>query len=393
MKTQFPSIVLLCAFCLTISCKKEDKSIKLVLKNTLDIDREYETITLDKTFLKVDSLENLAIINVDTKKVMVSQVVDINGDGKFDALLFQPNISSKSSKIFEIKRITQNIINDSLQPCYSRFVPERTDDYAWENNRVAFRTFGPTAQKMIEDDVPGGTLSSGIDAWLKKVSYPIIDKWYHKETQTTGTYHEDNGEGLDNFHVGKSRGVGGTAVKKDSTFYTSKNFIDWETLSTGPLRTSFELTYEDWDANGVRISEKKRISLDFGSNLSKFEVTTTGSKTLSVGLTLHENDGQIFMDENVGYIGYWEPHGTSELGTGIIATKGTLKTFETYISDVKDLSNAYAHLNVVDKKVTYYAGFGWKESGQFKSKAEWEAYLNDFSLKINNPMSIQLLDK
>jgi hypothetical protein len=78
---------------------------------------------------------------------------------------------------------------------------------------------------MIEDSIPGGTLSSGVDTWLKKVEYPIINKWY-KETlvDKTGSYHEDTGEGLDNFHVGVSRGVGGIAVKNDDKYYFSKNY-------------------------------------------------------------------------------------------------------------------------------------------------------------------------
>lgn len=393
MRKPYTYIFVLCSFCFLVSCAKQNQSIEILLENTLNVDREYETVTLDKTFLKVDSLENLAIIDTDTKKPIISQMIDNNGDGKFDVLLFQPKINSKSSKIYEIKRMTENVVMDSIARCFSRFVPERTDDYAWENDRVAFRTFGPTAQKMIENDIPGGTLSSGIDAWLKKVNYPIINKWYQKETQTDGTYHEDNGEGLDNFHVGKSRGVGGIAFKKDSVYYSSKNFIGWKTLTTGPLRTSFVLTYEDWDANGTRISEKKWVSLDYGSNLSKFEVATTGTDYLSAGLTLHENDGVVFMNEKKGYMGYWQPHGNSELGTGIIANKKVIEGFETYVSDTVDLNNAYAHLRVVDKKITYYAGFGWKESGQFKDKEAWEDYLQDFAKKIENPILIQLLDR
>ena len=63
--------------------------------------------------------------------------------------------------------------------CYSRIVPERIDDYAWENDKVAFRTYGPAAQKLVEQGKKGGIISSGIDCWLKKVNYPVINKWYN----------------------------------------------------------------------------------------------------------------------------------------------------------------------------------------------------------------------
>lgn len=116
---------------------------------------------------------------------------------------------------------------------------------------------GSTAKQMAENGIAGGTLSSGIDAWLKKVDYPIINKGYKKELETDGTYHEDNGEGLDNFHIGVSRGVGGTAVKVDTIYYASKNFAQWKTICTGPIRTSFSLKYETWQADDKSITEEK----------------------------------------------------------------------------------------------------------------------------------------
>ena len=63
--------------------------------------------------------------------------------------------------------------------------------------------------------------------------------------------------------------------------------------------------------------------------------------------------------------------------------------FETYDVEAKDLSNAFAHLKVNNTKVVYYAGFGWKESGQFINELEWKAYLDSFSKKINSPLEIR----
>jgi hypothetical protein len=36
------------------------------------------------------------------------------------------------------------------------------------------------------------------------------------------------------FHVGKSRGIGGIAIKTKESYATSKNFIDWKTITNGP---------------------------------------------------------------------------------------------------------------------------------------------------------------
>ena len=365
----------------------------ITISNPLNTEREFETVEISKTALGLqpsDKLEKYRVKELGTSTYLISQCVDENGDGVNDVLLFQPKIKALSTNKFEIELILEDIIKDPIVFCYSRFVPERIDDYAWENNKVAFRTYGPVAQKMTEDKVKGGTLTSGIDAWLKRVEYPVINKWYEKYTNGTGTYHKDTGEGLDNFHVGDSRGIGGVALKIDSVYYYSKNFISWKTITTGPLRTSFTLTYADWDAKGNKIKEVKHISLDYGSFLSKFEVEVYGTKTLSTGITLHNNDGKTESNLKAGWIDYWQPIDDSELGTGIVFPKNTMISSEKYMNPNKELCNLYAALKVVNNKVTYYTGFGWKKQGEFTTKEAWENYLTNYATKINNPLIVKI---
>jgi len=373
-----------------LSCSTKEKRKSINVKNTLDTERTFETIELTKDFLKVEDLKSVGIQDGSTGKLLVTQTVDTDGDGEIDQLLFQPQLEANSEKTYVIVSALESEKPKSIEYCFSRFVPERTDDYTWENDKVAFRVYGPTAQKMVEDSIKGGTLSSGVDAWLKKVDYPIINKWYKKETETSGTYHEDDGEGLDNFHVGISRGVGGIAHKKGDQYYFSKNYTEYKTITTGPIRTSFYLNYEDWDADGNIVQESRVISLDFGSHFSKFTISLNGIDTISAGLTLHEKDGEVSGNNEKGWLSYWQPHGVSELGTAIIVAPSAFLGYEKYDVKTKDLSNAYAQLKIKERKVVYYAGFGWKEAGEIKNKQEWESYLNDFSEKINNPIIVTL---
>ena len=377
-------------FCFLLSCSDKSGQIITVI-NTLDVARSFETVEINKSEVELkdgQTFESLSVKDLSTNTVLVSQLVDSDQDGKADVLLFQPEIDANSEKQFELLKVEASLSPEVTEYCYSRFVPERTDDYAWENNKVAFRTYGPVAQKMVEDNVKGGTLSSGIDAWLKKVEYPIINKWYEKTTTGKGSYHTDTGEGVDNFHVGVSRGVGGIAIKKDTSYYVSKNFTNWKTITTGPIRTSFVLEYANWQADGQTISETKHISLDYGSNLSRFEIEISGADAVYAGLTLHEKDGESTQNEESGWISYWQPHEESELGTAIVAPNNYMISSELFDTPVKDWSNLYAQIKVNKDKAIYYAGFGWKESKQFNSKSEWEDYLNDFSKKINNPLSV-----
>lgn len=389
--------------CLTglffMGCAEKEAPVKkkIIVTNKMDTNREFETVSVPIDSLDFDATVEkkgrIVIINDVTQKPVLSQTIDSDGDGSDDTVLFQPEIKAETEMAFSVSRSdsTAATTNDSVARCYSRFVPERTDDYAWENDRVAFRTYGPTAQKMVEDDVKGGTLSSGIDAWLKRVDYPIINKWYKKELETDGSYHEDDGEGLDNFHVGSSRGVGGIASKHGDTYHISKNFTSWKRLYNGPIRTSFVLTYADWDVNGKQISEEKHISLDYGSNLSKFEISIKGTDSISAGLTLHENEGTTGVGEKEGWISYWEPHFDSEIGTGIVVPNGNMVGHEKYETDEKDRSNLYAHIKLnEDGKAVYYAGFGWKKSAQFMNRTEWENYLEEFSEKLKNPLVVEM---
>lgn len=378
------------------ACKKVNNSITVIVENELDINRNFETVEINLSDIfsisKNNAASTLLVTDINSNKEVIFQLVDTNDDTIMDVLLFQPEIGANSSNKYVItQRISQKEKNSTTPlRCYSRFVPERTDDYAWENNRVAFRTFGPTAQKMVEDSIEGGTLTSGIDAWLKKVDYPIINKWYEKTVTGNGSYHLDTGEGLDNFHVGNSRGIGGTATKKDSTYYSSKNFISWKTITSGPIRTSFILNYADWNVDDTVVKETKKISLDYGSNFSKYEVTITGVDTLYAGITLHENDGVVTTNLQEGWVSYWEPHFNSELGMAIIAQKPNIITVDKYISKQKDKSNLYLGLKVNNTKVVYYAGFGWKERGLFLTKESWQNYINMFKQKINNPLKISI---
>lgn len=387
------SYSLLASFCLTLSSAQVKSTHTVTVKNTLDINRSFETVEINKANLTLkagEDFSNLLVQDKKTKAILVSQFVDTNQDGEVDQLLFQPEISAKSKKQFLLVVGDKSSKPATIDYCYSRFVPERTDDYAWENNKVAFRTYGPTAQKMIEESIKGGTLSSGIDVWSKRVDYPIINKWYGKAIKEIGAYHKDTGEGLDNFHVGVSRGVGGIAVKKDGKYYVSRNFTNWKTITTGPIRTSFVLEYANWNANGQIISEKKYISLDYGSNLSKFEIEISGTTSINAGITLHEKKGVSYKNIESGWISYWEPLDDSELGTGLFVPNKNLTSADLYETDLKDESNFYAEIKVQNKKAIYYAGFGWKKSGQFETKESWESYLNAFALKTNNPLIISL---
>ncbi|MDB4293588.1 DUF4861 domain-containing protein, partial [Maribacter sp.] len=139
------TILMLSLAMIVLSCgEKESTKKQLVVKNNMASSRSMETVSIALDSLDLKNIQgNFSITDTTTGIELVTQEVDTNGDGKMDVILFQPEIGANSEKIFEITSSKAKIETASVPACYSRFVPERTDDYAWENNRVAFRTYGP----------------------------------------------------------------------------------------------------------------------------------------------------------------------------------------------------------------------------------------------------------
>ena len=329
------------------------------------------------------------IVDSASGEIVMFQHFDKDFDGTFDVILFQPRIKANSEKTYIARPL--KTMPEFVSKVYSRFVPERTDDYAWENDRVAFRTFGPKAQQMAEHNITGGTLTSGIDCWLKKVDYPIIDSWYEKHTSGKGSYHVDTGEGFDNFHVGTSRGCGGIGVWENDTLWTSKNFTKWQRLANGPIRTTFKLEYASWNVNGKSVEETQIISLDLGSNLTKTEVFLTATNSVTVGITLHEKTGEVSANPDLSWFSYWEPFPEEEyqMGMAVVLNPKYFVNDRKYISLLKDHSHLFIDMKTHDGSAVYYSGFTWTKSGQFANKKLWENYLTEFVVKMRNPLKLK----
>ena len=391
--------LLLISMLLLPGCNKDKPQYRISVTNGLQVPRKGETVSVRRSDLGNITCEEFSRFFVQDARsgaYLISQVIDEDRDGELDYLLFQPDLEADETRVYNL---VTDVDSGSLPvtgiSTFSRFIPERTDDYAWENDRVAFRTYGPTAEQMVVDGTPGGTLSSGMDCWLKRVDYPIINKWYKKTLEEGGSYHEDTGEGLDDFHVGASRGCGGVGVwsAEEQKLYTSRNFTRWETIATGPIRTQFSLTYAPWSTPFGMMEETKIISLDLGSNLSRFEVRVSADgpvEEISVGLTQHEKDGTNHADQDNGWFSYWQPHGDSELGMGIVVAPEYLARYEEYLVDAPDQSHLLVHLKPVDGKVVYYAGFGWKKSGQIEDEQAWFDYLQGFAERLSSPITYRV---
>ena len=164
--------------------------------------------------------------------------------------------------------------------------------------------------------------SSGLDVWVKRTPKLVINDWYMVDD-----YHRNNGEGADLYSAGRTRGCGGSGLWRDGKLYTSINFRQTRSLANGPIRVMFELMYEPWDAGGTMVRETKRVTLDAGHHLNRFELSFTPAPAAgtSLGLGIKNNKGSMpHVDRDAGVLRTWEPlQQEGFLGCAVIAAAGT----------------------------------------------------------------------
>jgi hypothetical protein len=253
--------------------------------------------------------------------------------------------------------------------CFARYVPERMDDIAWENDKIAHRIYGPALQHN-----PKEHSGSGIDVWVKKVREPVINEWYK-----SGRYHIDRGTGLDFYEVGHSRGDGGLGVWDDGKLYCSADWIDEKILDKGPDECGFTIDYAPWDANGRKVWEHRTETLKAGSNLDRIESTISSDKPgdiiIGIGLAKRAGKGgKLFEDKESGVMSYWQPpekNGT--IGVGVLVDPASIVKFDQDKLNYLVLIKATA-----GKPFVYHAGACWDRGLDFKTAEEWEKYLKDF---------------
>lgn len=258
-----------------------------------------------------------------------------------------------------------------------RFAPDRYDDILWENDRAAYRLYGPTLQQR---EPPSG---SGIDAWAKRVRWPFMDRQLK-----TVTYHNDQGEGLDYYNVRQTRGAGGLGVWHDNKLWVSRNFKTYRIIDSGPRTASFRVDYAPWPVDVARrVWESRTISLPMGTNLNRMvsTINSDSPEPLVIGIGLGKNatvqkPGTVLTDKARGILAYWEPvdpaHGS--IGTAVIVDPASIVGF------IADADNHLVLVRVAPgQPFVYYAGSAWDRGLDFSSREAWETYLKQQKLSFD----------
>ncbi|HWA27769.1 MAG TPA: DUF4861 domain-containing protein [Lacunisphaera sp.] len=377
--------------------------LAITVTHDLAIARPSETITVPwpevAKALPGALLQRLAVKDA-AGHVLPYQVTNVAPQAKdpenkgvaYGELIFQHDFAAgEKSATFTVEK-TEEVAPVFPTKAFARYVPERLDDFGWENDKIGHRTYGPALAAPAEGTGKEVLVTSGLDIWCKRVSYPIVDRWYNKGHDH---YHKDEGEGMDMYNVGPSRGCGGTGVWDGKTLWVGRNYKNWKVIANGPIRAIFELTYDTWMANGVMVSEVKRFTVDAGHNLDQIESTfaITGAKEVVIGIGLNKTPTDRGQEPKIettpvagdGSMTQWVVQKSNgSLGTAVVVPA----EFQGFAED--DRNQLLLAKVSPGKPLRYLAGAGWSKAGEFTSAQAWNDYVAACAARARAPVVVTL---
>ncbi len=322
---------------------------------------------------------------------------------------------------------------------FGRNFPERENDFSFENDRVAYRLYGPGTKGLY-----------GYDMFCKKTPKLVLQRWYamqcdeqmwatHRKMVRAGhkklaeemynsvfSYHVDHGEGMDQYSVGSTMGAGAVAymtpcddkncavkapkgsknsatqaangdeksASKAPRLHYTGPFTSQEVVDSGPLRLTVRLTYG---------SDTRLLTIDAHSNMVKSTVIpneTTAGLTPVAGIAIHQDgkeysiDGAFVAYEDAGgmLIGCYMPGGKACYAPLAKVTSGA--TGHVMLAPMSKKRHAKKSASKGEKPVagemTYYFGSAWTQydGDNITSMQQWKDYISAFAKQKENPLKV-----
>lgn len=315
----------------------------------------------------------------------------------------------------------------------------RKDDIAWENDRCAYRVYGPALQRT-------GERSFGTDIWAKNTPDTVVYERYVMDKQgnvdgdkvdekvkseerrmknlsgaaleaqkakikalkaesyeidVTTSFHLDHGNGLDPYRVGATLGLGAPSLMIGNQQFLPYCYKTYKILDNGPLRFTVELTYNPSTIGDMQnVVEHRIISLDKGSNFNKMTVWYEGlthPTDFATGFPIHEEDTETktFAKD---YVSYADPTdnievNNSQVFVGVLFPNGIDNTYYQLFDKKHDGATGHA-LGLKRglknaERYSYYFGAAWSKY-DVRSYTEWQIRIKEFLEALKTPLQVKL---
>lgn len=340
--------------------------------NETDLERSSETVEIAWGDLRRAGVtaDNVVVTTAEGEQIPSQVIFDRAGEPV--TLLFQATVAPASSTSYRIEAGER----EAYEPqAYGRYVPERADDYAWENNLVAYRIYGPAL---------ADPRTQGIDVWVKSTPRLVINEWYGRND-----YHHNYGEGMDCYKVASTLGGGAMAPVADGHIVLTGNYATQRCMANGPVRTMAEFTYAPVRVGDRDVTMTRRIWLDANTRFSVQEYLFDGfdgEMDVAAGIVLHDVRSKASGD---GYAAVTEaasdsadPVRDGDIMLGVVVEGGGA------------VSEADGHILVsgrveAGERIRMRSGSAWSQGG-VSSAQEWERMVREESIRAASPLKVTL---
>lgn len=405
MKTK--TFIMALAMGLPFTVKVWAADVKVTVDNASDVQRQ-EVVEIDAT--AVTDAIGLSEGETFIVRNAVGQQVDyqLTHDGK---LLVDVAVRPHGQAVLTIAKGTPQ---EPKVFVTGRQYPERVDDIAWENDRTAYRIYGPALQAS-------GERAFGVDVWVKNTPDLEVEQRYVTELsnhhaiqelkeqgktddalalEQATTYHYDHGYGLDCYKVGPTLGGGAPALVVDGQLLLPYCYKEYEILDNGPLRFTVHVTYNPVEVkNDKNVVEHRIISLDKGSNYNKVTVwyeNITADAELAAGMVLHQEDLEsiVLTDDMVLYADPTDnPAGQNfQIYVGALFPEGVNETKKIMNAEVVNGNAGHAVGIATYKpgsKYTYYFGSAWSKN-DVRTFNEWQLRSRESLDAVRQPLTVNI---
>ena len=362
------------AAAMMISCGSRD--LKVSVENASDLDRVSETIELDFGNIIAEhpelTAENVVVLDAAGAQVPSQVYTEDYGMVK---LIFQATVPAHQTAEYTVKAGERETYDTLV---FSRYVPERLDDYAYENNRIAGRVYGPA----LEDP-----RTLGPDIWLKRVESLVVDKRYE-----LNDYHHDHGDGMDCYKVANTLGGGALAPYVDEKIVLGDNYETYNRICNGPIRTKVLFTYKPFSVAGYQVVLKRELTVDANTNfirISNWFDAPADELPVVLGAVLHD---VIDREDGDHYIAFTEkasdsadPEADGNISVGLVVDAAE----ENVEVGTMDGHAVLKYSITPGKRADVWTGSGWSKGG-VESPEAWAKTVKDFAYAQANPLKVTL---
>lgn len=360
------------AAALMISCGQQD--LKVTVSNGSGLDRVCETVELDFGNIIASHPEINAgnVVVTDAAGAQIPSQVYTEDYGMVK-LIFQATVPAGKTAEYTVKAGEREAYDTLV---FSRYVPERLDDYAYENNRIAGRVYGPALEFPR---------TLGPDIWTKSVESLVVDKRF-----ALNDYHHDHGDGMDCYKVDNTLGGGALAPLADGKIVMGDNYETYNRICNGPIRTKVVFTYKPFDVDGHQVTLKREMTVDANTNfirISNWYNAASDKLPVVLGAVLHnvvsrtDGDHYIAFTEKASDSADPDADGNIHVGLVVDASEQdvTVGTMD---------GHAVLEYNITPgKRADVWTGSGWSKGG-IATPEEWAEMVEDFAYAQAHPLEV-----